>query len=204
MKIKIVIVFFIILSIYNNALGVVIYIYSYCEAISTDTYCGSTKAVKIKWRADQWNNNYFTVLRTTDSNWNWWNTVSSRFDGCGTCSAQSFEFIDYGHFDEGVYYYYKIEAVSNSGNYTKHKPDGSPIIFPVQHCKDWKKQTTDNILIGETTPDRNAYVWHEESNIIQGVRSNLIPPEKVPIYLQRDNNIIYFETNEEIHNFKNS
>ncbi len=195
MKTKIIIIFFIIFGIFNNAFSIVVYIYSDAIPITTDTYCGTTKAVKIKWRANQWNNKYFTVIRTTDPNWNWWYTVSPRFDGCGTCSARSFEFIDYGPFDEGVYYYYKIEAVSNSPNYTRHEPDGSPILFPVQPCKDWKKQTTDNILIGETSPDRNAYTWHEENNIIQGVRLNLILPEKVPIYLQQNNNIINFETN---------
>ena len=166
----------------NNNYCTVFYFSSSVSGSTTDPYCSTTHAVSIKWTVSELNNDYFTILQTMDPDWNTWWPTSGNINGCGTCASHDYVYIDNGPFIEGVKYYYKIQAVGNWGSIiVSGDLSGTPLMFPVPHSKDWKKQTTDNILIGSTSSNRNDYTWHEESNIMQGVRLNLIPPEKVPI-----------------------
>ncbi len=63
-----------------------------------------------------------------------------------------------------------------------------------QICMDWKNQTTGYVIVGYTSNNQYDYIWHEETNIKQGVHICVLPSENVPIYIQQNNNYINFTT----------
>ena len=174
---------------------------SYCTVFMLSHYvtqnyyqqeCEIVYFAKIDWTVNEINNDYFEIRRTTDPDWNSWTTISGQINGCGWCASQSYTYIDNGPFSTGVTYYYRLKAVGGWGQVKLM--DLGQVSFPEPISKDWKNQTTAYIIESSTPSNPYNYNWHEVSNIIQGVHINLIPAEKVPIYVQQDNAIINFTT----------
>jgi len=63
-----------------------------------------------------------------------------------------------------------------------------------QICLDWKSQTTGFVVVGYTSNNPDDYIWSELLNVSQGVHINVLPAEKVPIYIEQNNNFICFNT----------
>ncbi len=68
-----------------------------------------------------------------------------------------------------------------------------------QICIDWKRQTTHLVAIASTSNNPDDYSWNEETNIMQGVIIDIIPSERVPVYIQQNNHIICFSTYYSLH-----
>jgi hypothetical protein len=60
--------------------------------------------------------------------------------------------------------------------------------------ENWMQQTASFVINGYTSTDPNTFDWYEEDNISQGVHIYVQPHEKVPIYIEQDNNYINFST----------
>lgn len=63
-----------------------------------------------------------------------------------------------------------------------------------QISENWMQQTANFVVEGSTSTDPNTFIWGEETNLFQGVHIYLYPAEKVPIYIEQDNNYINFST----------
>ena len=161
-------------------------------AHANTTVCPRIEYVIIFWSPfAEVNNDWFRVERTTDPSWSFAQVISGEINSCGTCGGNDYSFADNGPFINGVTYYYRVKALSNSGNYSDH--DIGQINFPVLQAVDWKSQVTNEVNIGSTSNNPNDYVWTEESsNITQGVTINLTPTEIMPIYLEQNNSKINF------------
>jgi len=63
-----------------------------------------------------------------------------------------------------------------------------------QLSMDWKHQSVGYVIEGYTSNNEFDYVWYEESNITQGVHINIIAAEKIPVFIEQNNNYICFNT----------
>jgi len=61
-------------------------------------------------------------------------------------------------------------------------------------CDDWKQQTANYVVVGQTSNNESDYVWEEKTNQLQGIHIYVNPSEIVPIYIQQNNNVINFST----------
>jgi hypothetical protein len=140
------------------------------------------------------NNDHFQFQRSMDPGFSWAIYVGAQINGCGTCGSRNYSTLDYGPFNPGEVWYYRVVAVSNSVNYSDHYL-GSYTTPSAMSSPDWKHQVTSFVEIASTSSDPNTYNWHQESSLFQGCAINLLPTEIVDIYLQQFNSKISFDAN---------
>jgi hypothetical protein len=61
-------------------------------------------------------------------------------------------------------------------------------------CDDWKQQTANYVIVGQTSNNESDYIWEEKTNQLQGIHIYVNPSEIVPVYIQQNNNVINFST----------
>lgn len=140
----------------------------------------------------EFNNDEFDFQRSLDPNFASATFIGSSVNGCGTCGSNTYFIYDYGPFNPGEVWYYRVRALSNSINYT-YENLGSYTTPPAPSAPDWKYQVTTNVLISSTSSNPNAYTWHAEQSLMQGCGISLLPTELVEIYLQQTYSKINFD-----------
>lgn len=135
------------------------------------------------------NNDKIVIQRSLDINFNVVTTVAT-LNGCGTCGERTYSAIDYGPFQPGQVWFYRIKAVSNNLNYTYSNISFGIVNQPT--VVNWNSQVTHEVLTGSSPDYEGAYTWNFESRNTQGVNISLMPTEKVALYLEQGNNKLNF------------
>lgn len=161
--------------------------------------CLGQEYVEITWFMNwESNNDYFQVQRSQDPNFSWAITGTAYFNGtangCGTCGSGQYTVLDYGPFQPGEVWYYRIKAVSNN-NVWQYKNAAGPYTTGVPTIINWVNQVTSHVVTGSSPSTESSYIWSSQSKEMQGVTINLIPTEINKIYLEENNHKINFDAN---------
>jgi hypothetical protein len=193
MKQKI-IIFLIFISI-NRLLAVVSWSNSWVIPHSYGPSCLSKEYVEVGFYTNfEINNSQFQIQRSTDPNFNWAITgtgnFNGNFSGCGTCGQSRYNILDYGPFQPGETWYYRVKATSNSINLSYHNLGSYTTNLPT--VVNWISQVAHNVTTGASPSNESAYTWAQESRDMQGVTISLMATEISKIYLEQNNNKINF------------
>lgn len=189
------IIFFLLLISYYKLSALVGYSNSWALVETYGPTCLEKKYVKVGFYTNfEINNSQFQIQRSTDPNFSWAITgtpnFNGNFSGCGTCGQSRYEILDYGPFQPGETWYYRVRAVSNSSNYSYHNLDYVTISLPT--TVNWISQVAHNVTIGSSPSTESSYNWEQEYRDMQGVTISLMATEKSKIYLEQNNNKINF------------
>ena len=147
------------------------------------------------------NNLKFQIQRSQDPNFSSATTGTPVFDGnidgCGTCGPRTYSTLDYGPFNPGEVWYYRVKATSNNLNVTYYELGSSgnaaPILIGTPTIVDWKSQVTHTVDVGSSPLTSSSYQWEEETiRKKQGVSVSLMETEISNLYIECNNNKINF------------
>ena len=158
--------------------------------------CLGQQYVEIQWFMNwESNNDYFQVQRSQDPNFSWAITGTANFNGtingCGTCGTGQYSVQDYGPFQPGEVWYYRIKAVSNNNN-SQYKNAAGPYTSGIPTIVNWISQVTSQVTTGSSPSTENSYQWAQEAKEMQGVTISLMPTEIAKIYLEQNNHKLRF------------
>lgn len=192
------IVFFIIAI--NNAFSLVTYGgYSIIPFVVGPTFCGVSQNVEVTFKTTlEVGMQKYRVVRSLSSTNHSGTVINSSSNGgwinaCGTCINKTYTIIDSDVLPTGVYHYW-VQALSGGwfGGYSWHYLGKYTV--PIPESVDWTSQVTAWVNTGTSPVVSNAYSWHEETKIKQGIQISLLANEIGDIYVEHTNNIIEFNT----------
>jgi hypothetical protein len=135
------------------------------------------------------NNSSFLIQRSTDPQFSWAINLTT-INGCGTCGYSMHSYNDYGPFQPGQVWYYRVRATSNFLNYNYHNL--GMYTCNLASTVNWISQVTNQFITGASPSTETSYTWNQENREGQGVNISLIPTEISNIYLELNNHKINF------------
>jgi hypothetical protein len=190
---KIIVVFAVILSFKMKA--VVSFGGTYVIPHSYGPSCNQQEYVEVGFFVNtEVNNATFQIQRSHDPNFSWAITgtayFNGTFSGCGTCGFGQYTVNDYGPFQPGEVWHYRVKATSNFsvnqykdlGTYTTNLPT----------VLNWVNQVTHSVATGSSPSTESSYSWAQESKSTQGVTISLMQTEISKIYLEENNHKLNF------------